>query len=50
MNASQLCNPPGHWMDSPFSARFRLADRGDIPAAPVARGIAQLRTRQQVCP
>jgi len=30
-------------MDSPNSARFRLASRGDIPTAPAARGTADER-------
>ena len=36
---------PGGKMDSPNSARFRLASRGEIPAATADRGAADERTR-----
>jgi len=35
-------------MDSPNSARFRLARRGDIPAATAGRGAADERGRRRV--
>lgn len=39
------CSLPVGKMDSPNSARFRLASRGEIPAAPAARGTAGKRIK-----
>ena len=41
--ASLICSLPVGKMDSPNSARFRLASRGDIPAATAGRGAADER-------
>jgi hypothetical protein len=35
---SLICSLPARRMDSPYSARFRLVDRGEIPATLAPEG------------